>query len=73
MRAVARGETYLSPPVSKYVIAAYIQRASSACALPWTLASRMTPHDVPVVRQISLLLPICVSHQGAPLWMMGSA
>jgi DNA-binding NarL/FixJ family response regulator len=34
VRAVARGETYLSPPVSKHVIAAYVQRASSAPAAP---------------------------------------
>ena len=34
VRSVARGETYLSPPVSKHVIAAYVQRASSAPTMP---------------------------------------
>jgi DNA-binding NarL/FixJ family response regulator len=34
VRAVASGETYLSPPVSKHVIAAYIQRAISAPGMP---------------------------------------
>jgi len=34
VRAVARGETYLSPPVSKHVIAAYVQRAIGAPGMP---------------------------------------
>ena len=34
VRAVARGETYLSPPVSKHVIADYVQHAIGAPAMP---------------------------------------
>jgi len=55
VRAVARGETYLSPPVSKHVIAAYVQRASSAPALPIDEVSleRLTSRQREVLRMIA--------------------
>ena len=45
VRAVAGGETYLSPPVSKHVIAAYVQRAIGAPEMPM--------NDVPLERLTS--------------------
>jgi DNA-binding NarL/FixJ family response regulator len=45
VRAVARGETYLSPPVSKHVIAAYVQRAHGAPG--------MSIDDIPLERLTS--------------------
>ena len=55
VRAVARGETYLSPPVSKHVIAAYIQRAIGTPTAPETEADlpRLTPRQREVLRLIA--------------------
>jgi DNA-binding NarL/FixJ family response regulator len=55
VRAVARGETYLSPPVSKHVIAAYVQRALGAAAAPESEADlqRLTPRQREVLRLIA--------------------
>jgi DNA-binding NarL/FixJ family response regulator len=49
VRAVARGETYLSPAVSKHVIADYLQRTGG---VPPEL-SRLTPRQREVLRQIA--------------------
>jgi DNA-binding NarL/FixJ family response regulator len=40
IRAVARGEAYLSPPVSKYVVADYVRRVSSGLDAPERLTAR---------------------------------
>jgi DNA-binding NarL/FixJ family response regulator len=55
VRAVACGETYLSPPVSKHVIAAYVQRAIGTPATPESEANleRLTPRQQEVLRLIA--------------------
>ena len=55
VRAVARGETYLSPPVSKHVIAAYVRRAIGISAAPEDEQDlqRLTPRQREVLRHIA--------------------
>jgi DNA-binding NarL/FixJ family response regulator len=55
VRAVASGETYLSPPVSKHVIAAYVQRALGTPAAPETESDlqRLTPRQREVLQLIA--------------------
>lgn len=55
VRAVALGETYLSPPVSKHVIAAYVKRASGALAMPigGHPLERLTPRQREVLQLIA--------------------
>jgi len=49
VRAVARGETYLSPPVSKQVIADYVQRVGGENSL----FERLTPRQREVLQLIA--------------------
>ena len=55
VQAVARGESYLSPPVSKHVIAAYLQRATHAPVGPASAASldRLTPRQRQILQLIA--------------------
>jgi len=55
VRAVARGETYLSPPVSKHVIAAYVQRAIGApgMSIDDVALERLTSRQREVLRLIA--------------------
>jgi DNA-binding NarL/FixJ family response regulator len=48
LRAVARGETYLSPAVSKHVIAGYLKRTGGA----HPEASRLTPRQREILRLV---------------------
>ncbi len=40
IKAVAQGETYLSPPVSKHVVSSYVQRIGGEASLPEQLTPR---------------------------------
>jgi DNA-binding NarL/FixJ family response regulator len=55
VRAVSRGETYLSPPVTKHVVAAYVQRTIGASAAFEDAVNRgrLTPRQREVLRLIA--------------------
>lgn len=56
VRAVARGEVYLSPPISRYVIADYVRRvegAGSPDATPPGPYTRLTPRQREVLQLIA--------------------
>jgi DNA-binding NarL/FixJ family response regulator len=50
IRAVARGETYLSPAISRHVIAAYVERVGGE---PASLFERLTPRQREVLQLIA--------------------
>jgi DNA-binding NarL/FixJ family response regulator len=59
LRAVARGETYLSPAVSKHVIADYLRRVGGEAA---TSGAPVSPIDLLTPRQREILQLIAESH-----------
>ena len=50
IRAVARGETYLSPAISKHVIAAYLERVGGETI---SLFERLTPRQREVLQLVA--------------------
>jgi DNA-binding NarL/FixJ family response regulator len=55
IKAVSRGETYLSPPVSKHVIAGYMRRVGAAGDdfMPLSLLDRLTPRQREILQLIA--------------------
>jgi DNA-binding NarL/FixJ family response regulator len=50
IRAVASGETYLSPPISRHVIAAYVERIGGE---PVSLFDRLTPRQREILQLVA--------------------
>lgn len=53
LRAVAQGESYLSPAISRHVIDGYVQRTSSAATLETANAKHLSPRQKEVLKLIA--------------------